>query len=175
VRAPLSACAPCSSSWRRTRSGKCWNDSPHRCSFARPGLPPPRPASTARESVLAESSARLRGSRPTSSDSCRHLASDLLAQLKVAAHGRSLPAFTNRATANSRSSLPGKSIVPAGGPPVAATKAQGYRRSRAQRRCAHPHSHSSGIESLNAAAAAAVVFYEAARQRNSVPSSHNQK
>ncbi len=33
----------------------------------------------------------------------------------------------------------------------------------------------SGIESLNAAAAAAVVFYEAARQRNSVPSSHNQK
>ncbi len=33
----------------------------------------------------------------------------------------------------------------------------------------------SGIESLNAAAAAAVVFYEAARQRNSVPSSHIQK
>src|SRR2546422_636981 len=33
----------------------------------------------------------------------------------------------------------------------------------------------SGIESLNAAAAAAVVFYEAARQRNSVPSSHIQE
>src|SRR5438128_8207092 len=33
----------------------------------------------------------------------------------------------------------------------------------------------SGIESLNAAAAAAVVFYEAARQRNSLPSSHIQK
>jgi TrmH family RNA methyltransferase len=33
----------------------------------------------------------------------------------------------------------------------------------------------SGVESLNAAAAAAVVFYEAARQRNSVPSSHIQK
>jgi RNA methyltransferase, TrmH family len=32
-----------------------------------------------------------------------------------------------------------------------------------------------GIESLNAAAAAAVVFYEAARQRNGVPSSHIQK
>jgi tRNA G18 (ribose-2'-O)-methylase SpoU len=28
---------------------------------------------------------------------------------------------------------------------------------------------SSGIESLNAAAAAAVLFYEAARQRNSLP------
>src|SRR3989442_1378031 len=33
----------------------------------------------------------------------------------------------------------------------------------------------SGVESLNAAAAAAVVFYEAARQRNSVPSSHIQE
>ena len=33
----------------------------------------------------------------------------------------------------------------------------------------------SGIESLNAAAAAAVVFYEAARQRNSLPVPHIQK
>jgi TrmH family RNA methyltransferase len=33
----------------------------------------------------------------------------------------------------------------------------------------------SGVESLNAAAAAAVLFYEAARQRNSVPVSHIQK
>jgi TrmH family RNA methyltransferase len=33
----------------------------------------------------------------------------------------------------------------------------------------------SGVESLNAAAAAAVVFYEAARQRNSMPSPHIQK
>src|SRR5216684_2034092 len=32
----------------------------------------------------------------------------------------------------------------------------------------------SGIESLNAAAAAAVLFYEAARQRNSLPASHIQ-
>jgi len=32
----------------------------------------------------------------------------------------------------------------------------------------------SGVESLNAAAAAAVLFYEAARQRNSVPASHIQ-
>src|SRR6266850_350912 len=33
---------------------------------------------------------------------------------------------------------------------------------------------SSGVESLNAAAAAAVLFYEAARQRNSLPASHIQ-
>jgi TrmH family RNA methyltransferase len=32
----------------------------------------------------------------------------------------------------------------------------------------------SGVESLNAAAAAAVLFYEAARQRNSLPASHIQ-
>jgi len=33
----------------------------------------------------------------------------------------------------------------------------------------------SGVESLNAAAAAAVLFYEAARQRNSLPASHIQQ
>jgi tRNA G18 (ribose-2'-O)-methylase SpoU len=33
----------------------------------------------------------------------------------------------------------------------------------------------SGIESLNAAAAAAVLFYEAARQRKSLPAGNEQK
>src|SRR5262249_56989031 len=32
-----------------------------------------------------------------------------------------------------------------------------------------------GVESLNAAAAAAILFYEAARQRNSAPHAHNPK